>query len=106
MRNGQRILALGVFTTFGLAMAGGFFAGYPAKDASSSAPPPLLPAAHAAPAEIAVQDTLHSGETISELLDRAHLAEDDATSLLATLRENQDPRRIRKVSVISYRRSA
>jgi murein DD-endopeptidase MepM/ murein hydrolase activator NlpD len=106
MRNGQRILALGVFTTFGLAMAGGFFAGYPAKDASSSAPPPLLPAAHAAPAEIAEQDTLHSGETISELLDRAHLAEDDATSLLAALREHQDPRRLRPGSVISYRRSA
>jgi murein DD-endopeptidase MepM/ murein hydrolase activator NlpD len=106
MRNGQRILALGVFSTFGLAMAGGFFAGYPAKDASTSAPPPLLPAAHAAPAEIAVQDTLHSGETISELLDRAHLAENDANSLLAALREHQDPRRLMPGSVISYRRSA
>lgn len=105
MRNGQRILALGVFSTFGLAMAGGFFAGYPTAESSGSAPP-LLPAAHAAPAEIAVQDTLHSGETLSELLERAQLAESDAASLLSTLREHQDPRRLRPGSVVSYRRSA
>lgn len=104
MGNAQRILALAVFSTFGLAMAGGFFAGYPAEE--TAAPPALLPAAHAAPAEIAVQDTLHSGETISELLQRARLAESDAASLLSALREHQDPRRLRPGSVVSYRRSA
>jgi murein DD-endopeptidase MepM/ murein hydrolase activator NlpD len=105
MRNAQRILALGVFSTFGLAIAGGFFAGYPRKIDSTATPPPLLPAAHAAPAEIALEDTLHSGETISELLQRARLAQTDAASLLSALKEHQDPRRLKPGSVVSYRLS-
>jgi murein DD-endopeptidase MepM/ murein hydrolase activator NlpD len=104
MRNSQRFLAVGVLSTFGLAIAGGFFASRPGQP-GLPAPPALLPAAHASPAEVGIQDTLHAGETLSALLARAKLAEADAQALLETLREHQDPRRLRAGSVVSYRLS-
>jgi murein DD-endopeptidase MepM/ murein hydrolase activator NlpD len=103
MRTTQRILALGVFAAFGVAIAGSFVELRVAPDAV--APPALLPAAHANPAEVGFQDTLRSGETLSELLSRAELAETEADALLAELNEFQDPRRLRPGSVISYRKS-
>ena len=103
MRTTQRILALGVFAAFGVAIAGSFMELRVAPD--TVAPPALLPAAHANPAEVGFQDTLRSGETLSELLSRAALASSEADALLAELNEFQDPRRLRPGSVISYRKS-
>ncbi|HET6229213.1 MAG TPA: hypothetical protein VFE05_03980, partial [Longimicrobiaceae bacterium] len=93
MRTTQRILALGVFAAFGVAIAGSFVELRVAP--GTVAPPALLPAAHANPAEVGFQDTLRSGETLSELLSRAELAETEADALLAELNEFQDPRRLR-----------
>src|SRR5688500_3232733 len=103
MRTSQRILSLGVFAAFGVAIAGSFVELRVSPD--EVAPPALLPAAHANPAEVGFQDTLRSGETISELLSRAELAASEADALLAELNEFQDPRRLRPGSVISYRKS-
>ena len=103
MRTSQRILSLGVFAAFGVAIAGSFVELRVSPNAV--APPALLPAAHANPAEVGFQDTLRSGETISELLSRAALAESEADALLAELNQFQDPRRLRPGSVISYRKS-
>ena len=74
MRTTQRALALGLFAAFGTAAGGGFY------QLATSAPtdaekPTLLPAAYANPAEVGFQDTLRAGETISQLLARAELAE-------------------------------
>jgi murein DD-endopeptidase MepM/ murein hydrolase activator NlpD len=103
MRNTQRILSLGVFAAFGVAIASSFSElQVSPKDV---APPALLPAAFANPAEVDFQDTLRSGETLSELLSRAQLAETEADALLAELDEFQDPRRLRPGMVISYRKS-
>jgi murein DD-endopeptidase MepM/ murein hydrolase activator NlpD len=103
MRATQRILALAVFAAFGVAIAGSFMELRVSAD--DVAPPALLPAAHANPAEVGFQDTLRSGETLSELLSRASLASSEADALLAELNEFQDPRRLRPGSVISYRKS-
>ncbi|MBW3627654.1 MAG: peptidoglycan DD-metalloendopeptidase family protein [Gemmatimonadetes bacterium] len=103
MRTTQRILSLGVFAAFGVAIAGSFVELQVSPDAVPL--PALLPAAHANPAEVGFQDTLRSGETISELLSRAELASSEADALLAELNEFQDPRRLRPGSVISYRKS-
>lgn len=104
MRITQRILALGVFAAFGAAVAGSFMElSLPAAD--EAAVPALLPAAHANPAELGFQDTLRAGETLSELLKRAQLAESEAHALLDELDQFQDPRRLRPGSVISYRKS-
>jgi murein DD-endopeptidase MepM/ murein hydrolase activator NlpD len=103
MRTTQRILSLGVFAAFGVAIAGSFVE--LRVSPNEVAPPALLPAAHANPAEVGFQDTLRSGETISELLSRASLAESEADALLAELNQFQDPRRLRPGSVISYRKS-
>src|SRR5690606_30430189 len=51
------------------------------------------------------EDTLRVGETLSQLLARARVAEDDARALLARLAEHHDPRRLRAGSVVSFRRS-
>ncbi|HEX6926155.1 MAG TPA: peptidoglycan DD-metalloendopeptidase family protein [Longimicrobiaceae bacterium] len=104
MNNPQRILALCVFAAFAVALGGVFVA----PDRLLSRKPvatALLPAAHANPVDVSVEDTLRSGETLSQLLARVRLAEDEARALLAELQEYQDPRRMRPGSVISYRRS-
>lgn len=103
MRNPQRILAFCVFAAFAVALGGAFAA--PDRVPSRTATTALLPAAHANPVDVSVEDTLRSGETLSELLDRVRLAENEARALLAELQEYQDPRRMRPGSVISYRRS-
>ncbi len=65
----------------------------------------ILPVAMARPVDIASEDTLRAGETLSELLARAQLAESEAKILLTLLQEHQDPRRMRPGSVIELRRS-
>src|SRR5690606_31999162 len=89
---------------FGVALAGAITA--PDRVASRKmAAAALLPAAHANPVDVSVEDTLRSGETLSQLLRRVRLAENEAGALLTELQEYQDPRRMRPGSVISYRRS-
>lgn len=104
MRNSQRILALGLFAAFGIALAGAF--AEPDRLARrTGSVAALLPAAHANPVDVSVEDTLRQGETLSQLLVRVRLAESEAGALMAQLKEYQDPRRMRAGSVISYRRS-
>lgn len=100
----QRVLALGVFGAFGISVIGAL-ASVSRPSEELPAPPPLLPAAHANPAEVGYQDTLHAGETLSELLSRAELAGTEAGALLHELTEYQDPRSLRPGSVIAYRKS-
>lgn len=104
MRNSQRILALGVFAAFAIAL-GGTFATPDRIVRTPGVAAAILPAAHANPVDVSVQDTLKKGETLSQLLRRVRLAEDEAGALLAELTEYQDPRRMRPGSIISYRRS-
>ena len=105
MRNSQRLLAFAVFAAFAVALASAFAA--PDRLARNAGPAAaaLLPAAHANPVDVSIQDTLRKGETISELLRRVQLAEEEAGAVLAQLQEFQDPRRMRPGAVISYRRS-
>ena len=104
MRTTQRFLSFVVFSAFGVAIAGSFMQlSLPAPEESEL--PALLPAAHANPAELGFQDTLRAGETLSELLARAQLAETEASALLDELDQFQDPRRLRPGSVISYRKA-
>jgi murein DD-endopeptidase MepM/ murein hydrolase activator NlpD len=65
----------------------------------------LLPAAFANPAEVAYEDTLQAGETLSQLLLRVELAEAEARALLDELQQHQDPRRMKAGSVVAIRRS-
>src|SRR5687768_15298586 len=65
----------------------------------------LLPAAMANPVDVEVKDTLRPGETLSQLLERAQLAEIEANALLSALEEHQDPRRMLPGSVVSFRRA-
>jgi len=67
--------------------------------------PGLLPAAIANPVDVAVEDTLRYGETLSELLARAQLATDEAEALLGQLEEHQDPRRMKPGAVVAFHRS-
>lgn len=97
-----RALTLGVFTAFGLSLVAVFLA--KPQDSTASGPT-LLPAAYANPADVSVEDTLHAGETLSQLLQRAELAEGEARAVLAELRAYQDPRRLHPGAVISWRRS-
>jgi len=71
----------------------------------ASASPDILPAAYANPAEIAYADTLQAGETLSQLLLRAELAEGDAHALLSELEQHHDPRRMKAGAVVAFRRS-
>jgi murein DD-endopeptidase MepM/ murein hydrolase activator NlpD len=102
-----RLLTLGVFAAFGIAVGGALLTVDPttAGTPPTVTPPSLLAAAQAHPAEVGYQDTLRAGETLSQLLLRAELAEEEARAVLAGLTEHQDPRRLRPGSVISYRRS-
>lgn len=105
MRNPQRILALGVFAAFAVGLGGAIAAPDRVPGRRAAPVAALLPAAHANPVDVSVQDTLRSGETLSQLLQRVRLAEDEARALLGELQEYQDPRRMRPGSIISYRRS-
>jgi murein DD-endopeptidase MepM/ murein hydrolase activator NlpD len=104
MPNPYRFLALGVFAAFGAATVSHFVHVAPAAKPVASLPA-LLPAAHANPAELAFEDTLRRGETLSQLLLRSQLAEAEAKALLAELRDHEDPRRLRAGSVVAYRKS-
>jgi murein DD-endopeptidase MepM/ murein hydrolase activator NlpD len=66
-------------------------------------PPSLLAAAYAAPLEVAHADTLKSGETLSQLMERTALDLESARALLAELTRVQDPRKIRPGLVVEYR---
>ena len=103
MRNSQRLMALGVFGVFAVVIGSGLMVARPAQPALP--PPSLLPVAHAAPAEVGFADTLHAGETLSELLARAELAEGEARELVGELRHYQNPRQLQPGSVLSYRKS-
>ncbi|HEX2191175.1 MAG TPA: peptidoglycan DD-metalloendopeptidase family protein [Longimicrobiaceae bacterium] len=103
MPNAYRFLALGLFAAVGAVGAGSFLPS-PAADEKPAPPPTLLPAAYANPAELAFQDTLRKGETLSELLERTRLDAADAATLLAELQGVQDPRALRPGAVISYRK--
>jgi murein DD-endopeptidase MepM/ murein hydrolase activator NlpD len=102
MPNPYRFLALGVFAAVGAAGVGGLVH----RPGREKAPPPpsLLPVAYANPAEVAFQDTLRPGETLSELLERSRLDAADAAALLAELQGVQDPRSLRPGAVVSYRK--
>jgi murein DD-endopeptidase MepM/ murein hydrolase activator NlpD len=99
-----RVLTLGVLFAFAAGVAGAFMTAEP-RQAATTAVAPLLAAAHANPAEVGFQDTLQAGETLSQLLMRVELAEEESRALLAELNQYQDPRRLRAGSVISFRRS-
>jgi murein DD-endopeptidase MepM/ murein hydrolase activator NlpD len=98
-----RILSLGLFASFGASLVG-LLVTEPAP-VMEAALPAVLPAAHANPAEVGFQDTLQRGETLSQLLLRTQLAEQEARAVLVELQQHQDPRRLRPGSVISYRKS-
>ena len=103
MRIKRLLTAAGLFAVFGVAFASRLSELGLSLDGET--PPALLPAALANPAEVGFQDTLHAGETLSELLSRAELDASEVQALLDELQELQDPRRMRPGSVISYRRS-
>lgn len=100
MTKSYRFVSLGLF----LALGASLVAVFTAEPRPEAAAPALLPAAFANPAEVGYSDTLHAGETLSQLLERARLAEDEATQVLASLQEYQDPRRLHPGAVIEYRR--
>ena len=103
MRIKRLLTAAGLFAVFGVAFASRL--SELRLSLEGETPPALLPAALANPAEVGFQDTLHAGETLSELLSRAQLDESEVQALLDELQELQDPRRMKPGSVISYRRS-
>lgn len=87
--------------------AAAFLPSAPGADAGAGAETPgALPALYAAPAELSRADTLHRGETLSQLLQRAELDAAEARALLAELAAHQDPRTLRPGAVLRFRRSA
>lgn len=105
MLNPNRVLAAGLLFCFGAAATGYVLGGGQVPSDERSTPLRLLPTALANPAEVAFEDTLRRGETLSDLLRRSDLAEGEASLLLQTLMEHQDPRRLREGAVLSYRKS-
>jgi murein DD-endopeptidase MepM/ murein hydrolase activator NlpD len=101
MPNPYRILALGVLAAVGVAGVGSFVP-VPSRGKPAPAPPPLLPAAHANPAKVSHADTLRRGETISELLERMRISQEEARTILRDLLEQQDPRALRAGVVVEY----
>ncbi len=65
----------------------------------------MLPAVVVRPVDVTSVDTLHAGETLSELLTRLEVEKGEAAALLEELSAHQDPRRLRPGSVIAFRRS-
>ena len=104
MRKPYRMFSLLILVTFGVSLANATLTGR-AQRRDAAATPELLPTAYANPVDVAFEDTLRAGETLSQLLARAELAEAEANALLTALQEHQDPRRMRAGSVIAYRRS-
>ncbi len=102
MANPYRILALGVLGTLGIAAASLFVR---SDDTERPEPPALLPSAYAKPVEVAYADTLRKGETLSELMERTRLDQEEARRLLAEIQALQDPRRVQAGLVIQYRKS-
>jgi murein DD-endopeptidase MepM/ murein hydrolase activator NlpD len=102
MAKPYRLATLGLFAAFGVSLVS-IFQEQSATD--SLAPPSLLPAAYANPGSVSHHDTLQAGETLSQLLARAELAQEEAREVLAEMLEYQDPRRLHPGSVISYRRA-
>ncbi len=104
MPTSYRFLALGALASVGVAFAGHLVPLVKSPEAEPE-PPPLLPTAYAHPAELTFADTLRTGETLSELLQRSEFAEEEARALLEELRKHDDPRRLQAGSVISYRKA-
>lgn len=105
MLNPYRLLAVLLLLASGVSIVS--FAGASGgRYATDTADAGLLPAAIANPVELSYADTLRAGETLSELLMRAELAEREAGALLSQLAEHHDPRRLRAGSVVAYHRSA
>ena len=103
MQSQYRLMALLVLLAF-VASMGSIAWSAGSTRAATSSPPELLPAAFASPVDIAFADTLHAGETLSQLLERAELAGAEASALLEALELHQDPRRLRPGSVVAFRR--
>jgi murein DD-endopeptidase MepM/ murein hydrolase activator NlpD len=104
MPNPTRVLSFALLLAFGASLAG-LALNTNAELQAERASPGLLPAAYANPVDVAFEDTLQAGETLSQLLIRVELAEGEARALLRQLQEHQDPRRMRPGSVIAFRRS-
>ena len=105
MANPYRMLSLGVLGVFGLALGSQFVLHRERSDERPPAPPPLLPAAHAAPVEEVHRAELRRGETVSELLERMRLDAEQARALLASLTEAHDPRTLRPGMAVEWRTS-
>lgn len=99
-----RLLALAMLVAFG-GMLGSYAWTSGTPLLSTRQTPGLLPAAIAAPVDVAVEDTLRAGETLSQLLQRAQLAEVEAKALLDAIQAHQDPRRMKPGSVVEFRKA-
>ena len=97
-----RVLLLGVLAMF----AGGFAVVHPSAPVDPAAVAPQLAALYAPPAETADRHVLRQGETLSEVLSRARLAQRDLPGLLLAMREYIDPRRVLPNTSIMVRRWA
>jgi murein DD-endopeptidase MepM/ murein hydrolase activator NlpD len=104
MPRSYRVFTLVLLLSFGVS-ALAVFRTDGTKPQVATPTPELLPAAYANPADVAYEDTLQAGETLSQLLLRAQLAEDEAHALLSELQQHQDPRRMKAGSVVAFRRS-
>lgn len=101
-----RLLAFAMLIAFGGTLGSyAWISGNPLLTSRDHTPDLLLPAAFAAPVDVALEDTLRSGETLSQLLQRAQLAELEASALLEAMKEYQDPRRMKPGSVIAFRKA-
>lgn len=98
------LLAGGTFAIFAAAV-GAEYAEFLAPAAVAEPAAARLPAAAANPAELAFEDTLRRGESLSELLGRSHLDRAEAAALLSELTAHQDPRHLQPGSVVAYRRA-
>lgn len=103
MRKPYRSMALLVLAAFVASLANIAWSARMERQAAGSVD--LLPAAYANPVDVMYEDTLRAGETLSQLLTRASLAEADASALLSALQEYQDPRRMQPGSVIGFRKA-
>jgi murein DD-endopeptidase MepM/ murein hydrolase activator NlpD len=101
MPNPYRFVALGMIAALGGAAASHLVVAN--RPVQTAAPPALLPVAHANPAFVDRADTLQRGETLTQLLQRVQLAEDEARVLLDEIAKHQNPRRLQAGAVVSYR---